>query len=83
MQIAVVVPDEMVDDIDQLVPSRFRSRAEVVRHALERWLAEERAAAADAAYARGYGAADQRTDDVDSHRVRSGHQPRSWADLEW
>ena len=54
MQIAVVLPDEMVDDLDRLVPIQFRSRAEAVRHAVQRLLAAEHEAAVDRRYVEAY-----------------------------
>lgn len=83
MQIAVVVPDEIVDDLDQLVPSRFRSRAEVVRHALDFWLAHERSAAIDRAYRAAYDQSPQSVDEVDAARVDRAGSPSGWEDLEW
>jgi Arc/MetJ-type ribon-helix-helix transcriptional regulator len=83
MQIAVVIPDETVDDIDQLVPSQFRSRAEVVRHAVDFWLAARRSADIDRRYTEAFDKADQSVDQIDAVRVETHREPASWADLEW
>lgn len=83
MQIAVTIADETVDELDKFVPSKFRSRAEVVRHAVTQWLASERAAEIDRRYIQAYEQAPQSVDDIDHHRVRSSKVPQGWADLEW
>jgi len=84
MQIAVVVPDEIVEELDRFVPDRFRSRAEAVRHALDEWLAAERTREVDRRYAHAYARAPQSDDNIDAARVRSGRSlPQGWADLEW
>jgi Arc/MetJ-type ribon-helix-helix transcriptional regulator len=83
MQIAVVIPDETVDDIDRLVPSQFRSRAEVVRHAIDYWLAAREGADIDRRYIEAYDTAGQSVDQIDAVRVDAHREPASWADLEW
>jgi Arc/MetJ-type ribon-helix-helix transcriptional regulator len=83
MQIAVVLADELVEELDRLVPGRFRSRAEVVRYAVQQWLTSEHAAAIDRRYIEAYDAAPQSVDDIDSHRVQRASVPHGWADLEW
>ncbi len=84
MQIAVVVPDEIVEELDRLVPDRFRSRGEAVRHALDEWLAAERTRELDRRYADAYSHAPQADDHIDSARIESGCAlPKGWEDLEW
>ena len=84
IQIAVVVPDEIVAELDRFVPLRFRSRAEAVRHALDEWLAAQRTIEVDRRYADAYALSPQSDDNIDAARVRSGRSlPQGWADLEW
>ena len=84
MQIAVVIPDEMVEQLDRLVPGRFRSRAEAVRHALDDWLAAERIRQLDNRYADAYAHAPQSEDQIDSARLTAGRAlPNGWEDLTW
>lgn len=81
MQIAVMLPDDQVHELDRLVPGTFRSRAEAVRVAVDRLLRERRAEALDAAYARGYEAVAATADEVSwAHDTRSR---RLWEDLDW
>ena len=83
MQIAVTIADEVVDELDNFVPDKFRSRAEVVRHAVTQWLASERSAEIDRRYIQAYDQAPQSVDDIDHHRVTLSKVPQGWADLEW
>jgi Arc/MetJ-type ribon-helix-helix transcriptional regulator len=84
VQIAVVVPDDMVEALDQMVPSRFRSRAEAVRHALDVWLAAEHANAVDRRFKAAYERYPQGDDDVDAARIGIGRAiPQGWEELEW
>lgn len=85
MQIAVVLPDEQVDELDRLVPGEFASRAEAVRTAVAALLAERRSAAVDERYAAGYDRHPVEVDDIDSGRLRSRREPPGgvWADLDW
>lgn len=84
MQIAVVLPDGDVDEIDRLVPEQFPSRAEVVRTAVAGWLAERRAAAIDHRYQSAYVETPSDVDHIDSGRLRSGEvSPGVWDDLDW
>ncbi len=85
MQIAVVLPDEQVDELDRLVPGEFSSRAEAVRTAVAMWLAEHRALAVDQRYDAAYSERPAPADDVGSGRLRKGHEPPGgvWADLDW
>jgi Arc/MetJ-type ribon-helix-helix transcriptional regulator len=80
MQIAVVLEDEQVDELDRLVPEQFSSRAEAVRTAVAAWLESRRVAAIDAQYVAAYADKPPQLDDVDSGRV-----PPSgiWDDLDW
>jgi len=85
MQIAVVLSDEQVDELDHLVPEQFSSRAEVVRTAVSSWLAERRATAVDQRYQAAYGEAPAEVDDIDSGRLERGEAspPVIWDDLDW
>ena len=83
MQIAITIADEVVDELDNFVPKSFRSRSEVVRHAVNLWLVSERAAEIDRRYIEAYQQAPQSVDDIDQFRVTSSTVPASWADLEW
>lgn len=81
MQIAVVVPDDQVDEIDQLVPSRYRSRAEVVRVALDALLRTHRRQVIDDQY---LAALDAVGLDDKSGGLRSGDaEPAAWVDIPW
>src|SRR5262249_55860424 len=53
-QVAFQIDDESLAEIDALVTSQYRSRAEVIRVALHDWLARRRSEQVDAALARGY-----------------------------
>lgn len=82
MQIAIVVPDEQVDEIDALVPGSYRSRAEVVRVALDEFLRAHRRREIDDAYLGGL----ERSVAADPpvRRVGPGLKPpASWADIPW
>ena len=81
MQIAVVLPDEQVSELDRLVPETFQSRAEAVRVAVDELLRERRAAAIDAAYERGYQAIPP-TGEEQSWADQT-RPSRLWDDLEW
>ena len=81
MQIAVVLPDEMVDDLDRLVPIQFRSRAEAVRHAVQRLLAAEHEAAVDRRYVEAYKISPPGIDEIDAARARA--IPKGWEELAW
>jgi Arc/MetJ-type ribon-helix-helix transcriptional regulator len=82
MQIAIVLPDEQVDEIDRLVPSVYRSRAEVVRIAVAAWIADRRAREVDARYERAYLDVPQSSDDIDAGRATAG-PCHPWDELEW
>ncbi|MDQ6909759.1 MAG: ribbon-helix-helix domain-containing protein [Actinomycetota bacterium] len=84
MQIAIVLEDEQVEELDRLVPETFPSRAAAVRTAVEAWLRERRAASIDAQYVERYPRVPQTVDEVDSGRVKQRSPlPAGWADLEW
>jgi Arc/MetJ-type ribon-helix-helix transcriptional regulator len=83
MQIAITIADEVVDELDNFVPDTFRSRSEVVRHAVNQWLASERAAEIDRRFIEAYDLAPQSVDDIDQFRVGSVKPPQGWADLQW
>lgn len=85
MQIAVVLEDEQVDELDRLVPEHFSSRAEVVRTAVAAWLDARRAAAVDARYVAAYATKPPHLDEIDSGRAGRCEAPASglWDDLEW
>ncbi len=82
MQIAITIPDEQVDEIDQLVPSQFRSRAEVVRVAIDDLLKTLRRQRLDAAYLVALDDADAA--DPASGRLQAGDsEPAGWAEIPW
>lgn len=85
MQIAVVLEDDQVDELDRLVPSDFSSRAEVVRTAVAAWLDARRSAALDERYVAAYDERPQQLDEIDSGRVGRPEVPGSgtWDDLDW
>ena len=81
MQIAITVPDEQVDEIDRLVPTLYRSRAEVVRLALDDFLRSQRRRIVDERY---IAALDASTADDSVHRLRAGDPaPTGWDDIAW
>lgn len=59
IQIAFMLPAALVDEIDELVPGEYRSRADALRHAVAALLEQRRRASIDAALERGYDAAPQ------------------------
>ncbi len=85
MQIAVVLSDEQVDELDRLVPGDFSSRAEVVRTAVAAWLDARRSAELDQRYVSAYDEKPPQLDDIDSGRVGRLEAPASgtWDDLDW
>lgn len=85
MQIAVVLPDEQVDELDRLVPGQFASRAEAVRVAVAAMLVARRAAAIDQRYEAAYAEKPPQVDNLDSGRVRKGQTSTLgvWDDLDW
>jgi len=55
VQIAVKLPDELLEAVDRLVASdRFASRSEIVRAGLQRMVAENAAQTIDRAFAEGF-----------------------------
>lgn len=81
MQIAVTVPDDQVDEMDRLIPSMFRSRAEVVRVALDDLLATHRRQLIDEQYADALGATPEH---AVPHRLKPGDpEPGAWASIPW
>jgi Arc/MetJ-type ribon-helix-helix transcriptional regulator len=81
MQIAVVVPDAQVLEIDRLIPSFYRSRAEVVRIALDDLLSMRRRLDIDQRYLAGL---DATADDDAPIRLRPGDpEPSGWAEIPW
>lgn len=86
MQIAVIITDEKVDEIDDLVPSLFRSRAEVVRVAVDEFLRAHRRRVIDAQYLSGLeaGSGDSGPGDPGPGAVGAGdREPPGWADIPW
>ncbi len=84
MQIAVVLEDDQVEELDRLVPAEFPSRAAVVRAAIANWLNERRSTLIDDRYEAGYSTKPPEVDDIDSGRVRRGNPlPAGWQDLDW
>jgi Arc/MetJ-type ribon-helix-helix transcriptional regulator len=81
MQIAVTVPDDQVDEMDRLIPSVFRSRAEVVRVALDDLLAAHRRQLIDEQYSHALGAVPEH---AVPHRLEAGDpEPGAWASVPW
>ena len=81
MQIAVVIPDQQVEEIDQLVPGRYRSRAEVVRVALDDLLRTHRRSLIDDQYIAALEAAGVADE---AGALRSGDaEPPGWNDIPW
>jgi len=84
MQIAIVLEDAQVEELDRLVPDEFPSRAAAVRAAVETWLGERRAASVDEKYVASYTATPPEVDDIDSGRLRKGDAlPAGWGDWAW
>ena len=81
MQIAITVPDEQVDEIDRLVPTVYRSRAEVVRLALDDFLRSQRRRIVDERY---IAALDASPADESVPRLRVGDPtPPGWDEIAW
>ena len=53
-QVAVRLPQKLLDEIDRLVPSRYFTRADAIRDALERLLDEVRRDEQERRYVEGY-----------------------------
>ena len=53
-QIAIRLPQRLVDELDALVPTRYGTRADAVREALEQLLAAVRREDLERRYAEGY-----------------------------
>jgi Arc/MetJ-type ribon-helix-helix transcriptional regulator len=67
IQIAVRLPDDLVDGVDRMVRrGRFENRTEAVRMALERLVAQDREAQLDEAIVAGY-------------RAQPDDEPDAWA----
>ena len=81
MQIAVVIPDQQVQEIDQLVPGRYRSRAEVVRVALDDLLRTHRRSLIDDQYIAALEAAGV-ADEAGALRPGDA-EPLGWTDIPW
>lgn len=81
MQIAITVPDEQVDEIDELVPSQFRSRAEVVRVAIDELLRSLRRLRIDEQYLAALDTADDLADTP--HLSAGDSEPAAWNDIPW
>lgn len=79
----VPLPDEVVDDLDKLVPSRFTSRSEAVRTAVATMLSKVERDRIDAEFVAGYERAPQSVDDIDGNRATRERQPAGWDDLAW
>lgn len=71
-QVAFQIDNETLDQVDALVSSEFRSRAEVLRAAVREMLARRREAEIDADLAAGYGV---RPPDQENQ------EDKVWADL--
>lgn len=84
MQIAIVLEDDQVEQLDGLVPEEFPSRAAAVRTAVETWLSQRRSARIDQQYEASYAASPPEADDIDSSRIRKDSAlPAGWEDLDW
>lgn len=83
MQIAVTLPDEFVDDLDKLVPTRFTSRSEAVRTAVASMLLKLERDNVDATFISAYERVPQSVDDIDAGRATTERQPAAWDDLAW
>ena len=81
MQITVVIPDEQMDVIDKLVPSNYRSRAEVVRVALDDLLRAHRRQVIDDQYIAALEAAGG--DDSVGGLRKGDVEPAAWTDVPW
>ena len=65
VQIAVKLPDDMLEAVDRLVDSNhFSSRSEIVRAGLQRVIADHRAQTVDSAFTRGVQLHPDSDDDV-------------------
>lgn len=81
MQIAVVIPDEQAAEIDRLVPGQYRSRAEVVRVALDELLRTLRRQRIDDQY---LAALDAINVGERPPALQAGDpEPAGWVDIPW
>lgn len=69
IQVAFMLPAELLHEVDELVPGEYRSRADVLRHAVAALMEHRRQTGIDAALERGYAA------------VPGGEPEAAWADL--
>lgn len=69
IQVAFMLPAEVLEEVDGLIPGQYRSRADVLRRAVEGFLDARRRMAIDAALERGYQA------------VPEGQPEAAWAEL--
>ena len=81
MQIAVVIPDMQAHEIDQLVPGTYRSRAEVVRVALDELLRTHRRQVIDDQYLAALNAAG--SNDYEGALRAGDPEPAAWVDIPW
>jgi len=82
MQIAVVIPDEQAAEIDKLVPASYRSRAEVVRVALDDLLRAHRRQLIDDQYIAALDTAGGQ--DRPAFALKAGDpEPATWGDIPW
>jgi Arc/MetJ-type ribon-helix-helix transcriptional regulator len=79
MQIAVTIDDAEVAALDQLVPGRYRSRAEVVRVAVAQFLTRHRSELIGEQCERAY--TEQQTTREELEWAAAGED--TWDDLEW
>ena len=76
-----MIPNEQVDEMDKLVPNRYRSRAEVVRVALDELLRVHRRQLIDDQYIAALEAAGGNDD---QGALRTGDaEPTAWGDIPW
>lgn len=69
IQVAFMLPAELLEEVDGLIPGEYRSRADALRHAVAALLEGRRRMAIDAALERGYEA------------VPPGEPEAAWAEL--
>jgi metal-responsive CopG/Arc/MetJ family transcriptional regulator len=82
MQIAVTIPDDQVEELDRLIPSQFRSRAEIVRVALDDLLAAHRRRLIDQQYLEALD--DASNDQAPPLQLRTGDvEPSAWDSIPW
>ncbi len=73
-----------MDELDELVPLIYRSRAEAVRDAIDQLLRSQRRQAVDRQYVNALADADADADADDGLALLPGDvEPASWKDIPW